>query len=147
MQIKERIKEIQKEIKKNKWDVKLAPEITGKINVFGNLDEILRLVKETGCSFCIDYAHLKARNQGKLDYDEIFGKVKKFKHLHCHFSGINYTKKGERNHLLTKESEIKELAKEIMKRKLGVTIINESPDPLGDSIKTKKIFEKLGYKF
>ena len=52
--IKKAILDIQKVIKKNKWKVKLAPETTGKVNVFGSVDEIARLKRETGCDFCID---------------------------------------------------------------------------------------------
>jgi len=137
--IKKAILEMQGVIKKNKWGVKLAPETTGKVNVFGSLDEILRLSKETGCSYCIDFAHLKARNNGKIDYKWIVKKLpKKF---HIHFSGIEFTSKGERNHILTEESEIKELLMALKGR--DVTIINESPNPLGDSLKTKKILDSL----
>ena len=137
--IKKEILEMQEIVKKNKWEVKLAPETTGKVNVFGSLDEILKLSKETNCSYCIDFAHLKARNNGKISYKEIVKRLpKKF---HVHFSGIEFTSKGERNHILTKESEIKELLKALNCR--DVTIINESPNPLGDSLKTKKILESL----
>src|SRR3989344_3517964 len=139
--------EIQDIIKEQNYKVKLAPETTGKINVFGSLDEILELQKQTNCYFCIDFAHLKARLQKDFNYNEIFSKIKPFNHLHSHFSGIEYSSKGERRHILTPLIEIKELAKEILKRKINITIINESPNPLSDSLKTKKIFEDLGYKF
>ena len=145
--IKNNILDMLEEIKKNKWNVKLAPETTGKVNVFGDLDEILKLVKETKCFFCVDFAHLKARNNGKINYEEIFEKLKSFDKLHCHFSGINYTIKGERNHLITEIKDINELAKFILKSKIDTTIINESPDCFNDAIKTKKIFEELGYRF
>ena len=145
--IKQEILEIQDIIKEQNYKVKLAPETTGKINVFGSLDEILELQKQTNCYFCIDFAHLKARLQKDFNYNEIFSKIKPFNHLHSHFSGIEYSSKGERRHILTPLTEIKELAKEILKRKINITIINESPNPLLDSLKTKKIFEDLGYKF
>jgi deoxyribonuclease-4 len=114
----------------------------GKLNVFGNEDEILRLVKETGCDFCLDFAHLYARSLGKMSYIEIYDKFKNFPKLHCHFSGINFGDKGERSHKLTPESEIKKLLSAIPRNK-DITIINESPDPLGDSLKSKKILETL----
>lgn len=145
--IKNAILEMQEVIKKNKWKVKLAPETTGKKNVFGNLDEILRLVKGTKCFFCVDFAHLLARNNGKINYEEIFEKLKEFKKLHCHFSGISYTSKGERNHLVTEEKDIKELAKHVLESKKDITIVNESPNCFEDAVKTKKIFEELGYRF
>src|SRR3989344_9643234 len=52
--IKKEILELQKEIKNKKYTPKLAPETMGKINVFGSVEEISRLSKETGCEFCID---------------------------------------------------------------------------------------------
>jgi deoxyribonuclease-4 len=133
---------MQDEIQKRKWKVKLAPETTGKASQFGDLDELLRLKKETGCSLCIDFAHIKART-GKRDYKEIFEKLEKagIKSIHAHFSGIEYTAKGERRHMLTGEKEISELLMWIKKSKVDAVIINESPDPLGDSLKSKRILE------
>ncbi len=141
--IKNAILDMQKKIKERKWQVNLAPETTGKVNVFGNLDEILQLVKETKCHFTIDFAHLKARQQGKINYEEIFDKIKKFKHIHAHFSGIEWTAKGERRHLLTTKQDLLPLLKEIIKRKVDITIINESGDPVGDSLKTKELLGEL----
>lgn len=141
--VKKEIIDMNKIIKKNKWNTNLAPETTGKGSQFGNLDELLMLSKETGCSFCVDFAHLKARNNGVINYNEVFNKLKGIKHIHSHFSGIEWTEKGERRHLLTKEADLRPLLKHIIKRKKSITIINESPDPIGDSIKTKRIIEKL----
>ena len=140
--IKKAILEIKDEIKKEKWKVKLAPETTGKVNVFGSIEEILRLVKETGCYFTIDFAHLYARNQGKLSYAEMFEKVAKFSSIHAHFSGINFSDKGERNHIETTEKMWKELLSVLPENK-DITIINESPDPVGDSVKGLRVWESL----
>jgi len=143
--IKKAILEMQKTIEKNKWNTILCPETTGKVSQFGDLDDLLRMMKETGCSICIDFAHLKARYQGKMSYEEMAEKIKKakLKHVHCHFSGIEWTEKGERRHLLTPESEIKDLFKALKKYKIDCTILNESPSPLEDAIKMKKILSKM----
>jgi len=140
--IKKEILDIQEEIKKNKWKIKLAPETTGKLNVFGSVDEILRLVKDTGCFFTVDFAHIYARNQGKITYKEIYENFKSFPSLHAHFSGIEYGSKGERNHKLTETSEIKKLLEALPKNK-DITIINESPNPVFDASKMLKIYLKL----
>ncbi len=140
--VKKEIIEMNNVIRKNKWDVILAPETTGKKSQFGDIDELLKLRKDTNCEFCVDFAHIKARN-GKIDYDELFKKLKHIKHIHSHFSGIEWTAKGERRHLLTKEEDIRELLKSIKKYKKNATIINESPDPWQDSIKTQKILSEL----
>ncbi len=138
--IKEQILKLEEEIKEKKYNIALCPETTGKESQFGDLDEIIQLMKETGCHICVDFAHLKARYNGKIDYDEIMEKLSKIKgNIHAHFSGIEYTAKGERKHLITQEKDILELFKYLNKYKISCSIINESPDPIGDAIKMKKL--------
>lgn len=141
--IKNEVLDLMKTIKQKKWNVQLALETTGKHSAFGSLEELLSLVKEIKCSLTIDFAHLKARSQGKMSYSEMLDRVKHFKHIHSHFSGIEWTEKGERRHLLTPEKEIKALLEEILKRKLDITIINESPDVIGDAYKMKRVLENI----
>ncbi len=141
-QIKNQIIDIQKTIKQKRWDIKIAPETSGKKNVFGNVNEIKRLVDETGCKFTLDFAHIRARNSGKINYKEIFNKFKSAKKIHIHFSGIEYGEKGEKKHKLTDEKELKKLLKNLPENK-EITIINESPDPIGDSVLGLKIYENL----
>ena len=38
-----------------------------------NLARIFK--KATGCSLCVDFAHLYAREQGKIDYGEVLKKL------------------------------------------------------------------------
>ena len=135
--IKFAIVEMMDFVKKEGWDVELCPEVMGKKNVFGSIDEISRLVDETGCGFCIDFAHVLAR-YGKYE----FGLLKeKFpgKKWHCHFSGIEYGEKGERNHKLTSAEEWEKVLRSIPRDK-EIVIINESPDPVGDSVLGLKLF-------
>lgn len=137
--IKKRILEMMGIIKEKKWNVKLCPETMGKVNVFGSSEEISRLVKETGCSFCIDFAHILAREK-KVDY----GKIKKLfpqKDWHCHFSGIEYTEKGERNHINLKSEQWKELFENLPKEK-NITIVCESPDRIGDCVEGLRILKR-----
>ena len=138
-------------IRKNGWNVRLSPETTGKHSALGSLDETIRLAKETGCSFNIDFAHLYARNYGKIDYKEVLDKIQdelKPKHVQCHFSNISFTAKGERNHeILDHHPPFEPLAKEILKRKIDFTIICESPVTWRDSLKMRQIFEGSGYSF
>lgn len=139
--------EIKDLIKRNKYkEVKLTCETTGKQGAFGTLNELLRLKKETGIEICVDFAHIYARNNGKIDYDEIFRHFK-HEHMHAHFSGIEYSAKGEKRHINMSKPDFKELAKEILKHNQDITIICESPVTWRDSLKQKEILEKLGYKF
>jgi deoxyribonuclease-4 len=137
--IKKRILEMIEIIKEKKWDVKLCPETMGKINVFGSVEEISRLVKETGCSFCIDFAHILARDK-KVDYE----KVKRLfpqKEWHCHFSGIEYTEKGERNHINLKKEQWKELFENLPKDK-EITVVCESPDRIENCVEGLSVLKK-----
>jgi len=140
--IKEAVVDMQKTIKQNKWNVKLAPEVTGKASQFAGLDTLLKLKEDIGCDICVDFAHLYARNQGKIDFNEVMKKIKSLPHIHCHFSGITYTAKGERAHKLLDKKFFMPLAKAIKKSKpKSMTIINESPDVYGDAVKMKEWFK------
>jgi len=138
--IKNGVLEIRDEIKKQGWKINLALETMGKVNVFGSIEEISRLVEETGCSFCIDFAHVLAREK-KVDYEKI-KKLFPGKEWHAHFSGIIYGDKGERSHRKTTADEWKELLKNLPKDK-DITIINESPDMVNDSVEGRKIYLNL----
>ena len=148
--VKEAITVMQDMIRENGWKVRLAPETTGKNSQWGDLGEVLRMVRETGCSMCIDFAHLYARNRGVIDYGKVLDKIETVKpgHIHCHFSNIEFTLKGERRHLnLDGKPPFKPLAEELVKRRLDATIICESPVTWEDSLRMKRIFEGLGYRF
>ncbi|MDI6806661.1 MAG: TIM barrel protein [Candidatus Aenigmarchaeota archaeon] len=138
-------------------NVFLGLETTGKVSQFGTVEEIVNLCKKVkGCTIVLDPAHIYARNAGKIDYGEMLDKVEqlKLKHLHMHFSGIKWNPVkatgfgNEREHMpINNSPPFEPLAKEILKRKLNVTIISESPVLEKDALKMKTIFEKLGYKF
>ncbi len=139
--IKDAMLEIQELIRKKKWEVQLCPEITGKPSQFGSFEEIKRLMKDTGCGITMDFSHLYARQQGKIDYAKVLRKLpKKF---HAHFSGIEYGDKGERKHAVTTKKFFEPLAKQLLERKLDVTLINESPQPYKDAAMMKKVLDRL----
>ncbi len=145
----ERVKRACEELKREK--VLLGLEITGKHSAFGSLEEIVRICKELkGCVPVIDFAHLFARQAGKIDYVTVFEAVKplRLSRMHCHFSNVEFTDKGEKRHLvLGDQPAFEPLAEEILKRKQSVTIISESPVLERDALKMKRVFEKLGYGF
>ena len=136
--IKNAILDMMKEIKKNKWRINIAVETMGKVNVFGSIEETKKLVKETKCGFCLDFAHLLARSNGKMSYEEMIEEFKEFKSWNCHFSGIEYGEKGEKHHKITPIEELKKLIKVLPKDK-EITIINESPQPFEDSVESVKL--------
>ena len=99
--------------------VTLRPETMGKGAMFGNLDEVLRLSRDVpGVAPCIDWAHLHARTgDGTFNsYDEFAAALESvrdilgnegLKNLHFHMSGIDYTAKGEKEHLPLNEADIR----------------------------------------
>ncbi len=149
--------ELVSKIKQNGWHVLLGLETMGRQSQWGTVSEIVELCKKIKlCIPVLDPAHIYARNGGRIDYKEIFDKLKelKMRKIHSHFSGINfYPAPGggnERNHMALQEAkgpDFEGYAKEILKRKLDITIISESPVLEQDSLLMKEIFEKLGYKF
>ncbi|MEW6592423.1 MAG: TIM barrel protein [Candidatus Hadarchaeota archaeon] len=138
--------------------VALGHETTGKVSAFGTLEELVELSKQVpGCVPVIDFSHLWARAAGRINYPEIFEKLKplNLKHLHSHFTSMEWTpakvpgQGNERRHLPMRFNEppFLPLAKEIVKRKIDITLISESPLLEQDSLEMKKFFEKLGQKF
>jgi len=142
--IREAVLDLMDAVKQKKWQVLLCPETTGKVNAFGSEEEILQLIDDTGCHCCIDFAHVYARNQGKINYAEVLDKFKKLKHLQCHFSGIEYGDKGEIRHIpVGDHPPFKPLVEELLRRKQSATFICEALDPLEDAIKMQKIVDGL----
>lgn len=133
-------------------NIKLGLETMGKSSQFGSLDEIIRLCKDVGKGLVpyIDWGHLYVRGRGNIDYGEVFDKLKvlKLEHINSHFEGVGKNKKGEFVDVHVPINEyppFEHLAKEILKRKLDITIISESPILEMDSLKMKQVFEKLNY--
>ncbi len=139
--IKIQVLELERIRKEKGYTPKIAPETMGKINVFGSLEEIGKLVKETGCSFCVDFAHMLAREKD-YRFKETFEKFKECDNFHIHFSGIEYGEKGEKKHIQTNEKDIRLLLENLPKDK-SYTIINESPMQVRDSSLSLKIKKEL----
>ena len=149
--------EIDKGIEENGWCIDLGLETMGSQKSWGNLGEIVEVCKKMRHVIpYLDAAHLYALNGGQVDYAHVFDALEalKLKKYHCHFSGIKYSLVGigrgnEIKHVPMEESgpDFKRLAMEILKRKLDITIISESPLLEMDSLLMKSIFEELGYMF
>ena len=135
-------------------NVLLGVEVMAKESQFGNLDEVVNFCKQAkGTIPYIDWCHIFARNNGRIDYGEIFEKLKilKLDHIYSHFSNSKYnvnSKKFLDVHIpIGNHPPFEPLAREILKRKVDITIISESPILEQDSLKMREIFQKLGYKF
>lgn len=132
-------------------NIKFGLETMGKSSQFGSLDEIIKLCKDVGRKQLvpyIDWGHLFVRGKGKINYGDVFDKLKvlRLDHINSHFEGVDKNKKGEfvDVHIpIGSYPPFELLAKEIVKRKLDITIISESPILEVDSLKMKKIFRDL----
>ena len=150
------MEKIVSDLRSEKNNIWVRPETTGKATQFGSIDELLQLSSEVDHVLpCIDFSHLHARTNGKIntykEFKEILEKSeamlgKEFlKNLHCHVSGIKYSEKGERNHLILEESDFnyKDLLKALKEFDCNGIIICESPNIEDDALLLKKTFEEL----
>jgi deoxyribonuclease-4 len=156
--MKKEFKSLAKTIKDNGFNVHLAPETTGKPSAFGSFEELFNLAEEIGYDSIrptIDWAHIHARGNGRIKgketYVELLEYVEKkvgkegLRTLHCHMSSINFTVKGERNHL-TMDHDVppfKPLAEALHEFKCNGTIISESPNIEQDALYMKKVFNSI----
>jgi deoxyribonuclease-4 len=115
----ERLKDCIQELRMEHNMVTLRPETMGKSALLGSLEDTLEMARAVdGVQPCLDFSHLHARpGDGTMNsyaewmlvfekYEKALGKPA-LKTLSCHLSGIAYNEKGERNHLLMKESDFK----------------------------------------
>lgn len=131
-------------------------ETTGKRTQFGTLEELVSLCQEvSSCKVCVDFSHIHARGNGSLKgYDE-FAKILQYvldmlgrsalDDLHIHMGGINYTEKGERNHLPLLESDFnyKECLKAIKDFDVKGCVISEGPLVEVDALLLKNTYKNL----
>jgi len=154
-EMKGEMKFLQEQVEKEKLNVVLAPETTGKASQWGSLDELLRMKREVkGLSLTIDFSHLHARSNGglktKADFEKLFDAIEKtdkgvLRDLHAHFQGVKYSEKGEIYHmeLSAHSPPFKPFAELLVERNCNGVIISESPTIEADALEMKRIYEKL----
>lgn len=132
---------IMETLEKEGINIWVRPETTGKGTQWGDLDEIIEMsLHFKNMLPCVDFAHLHARSGGKYntykDFCEVFEKVGKklgenaLKNFHAHIAGIAYSDKGEKHHLILKESDFnyKELLKAFKEYSVCGVVTCESPN-------------------
>jgi deoxyribonuclease IV len=150
--IKENIKGIVTRLQDRGIDVWIRPETTGKESQFGTYDELLRISQEVdGVMPVFDFSHIHARTQ-KYNTEQEFRSVLEavetrlgragLENMHIHVSGINYSEKGERNHLILEESDMnyKDLLKVWKDFKIKGCVISESPNIEGDALLMQRTY-------
>jgi deoxyribonuclease-4 len=138
-------------------NVKIGPETMGKHSQFGSLNEVLSLCEEIEqTQLVVDWGHLHARDGGRFKTVDDFRKVveeaekrlgtEAVKNMHCHFTKVEFTDKGERRHHIMDETDFgpdfADFAEVISEFKLKPVIISESPILDIDAMKMRDILEK-----
>lgn len=137
-------------------DIWVRPETTGKPTQWGNLEEIVKLSKNFKQVLpCVDFSHLHARTNGDYntydDFCKIFDYIGKelgtqaLENFHAHIAGIEYGPKGEKKHLMLKESDMnyKDLMKAFKKFDIKGVIVCESPIMEEDAVLLKEYYLSL----
>lgn len=156
---KEKLLEITGILKEEGVKVRLRPETMGKSAMFGDLDEVLQLSRDVpGVAPCIDWAHLHARtgNGTFNSYEEFAAALEKvrailgedgLKTLHFHMSGIEYSPKGEKNHVPLNEADIRyrDLLQAWVDYGVAGTCAVEAPEPFhtADALVIQATFRRL----
>jgi len=145
------------ELRKQGNPVTLRPETMGKSAMLGSLEDTLAMSHAIpGVVPCLDFAHLHARpGDGTMntygewcqvlnDYAKTLGDAQ-LKHLHCHLSGIQYSKLGERKHVPIQESDLnlEELFRALRDCGAGGRIMCESPDMENDALYMQSVWGKI----
>lgn len=129
-------------------DVTLRPETMGKKAMLGSLEDAVAMSKRIPHVLpCLDFAHLHARaGDGSMNTEDEWVRVLEYygtalgepalQRLHIHMSGIEYSDKGERNHLKLDESDfnLQGLFNALMKYGCQGRILCESPAMEEDAI-------------
>jgi deoxyribonuclease-4 len=152
-----RLEGVAEELLAKNIHVTLRPETMGKSATLGTLEDIYAMHKKIQNVLpAVDFAHLHARRgDGSLNtYDEWSVILEKYlkvlgpdyaSKFHIHLSGIEYTQKGEKNHLPISESDmnIKELFKALKKFHISGRIMCESPILEKDALLMKKTWQEM----
>jgi deoxyribonuclease IV len=153
--IKNNLREVLDQLKKENNQIVLRPEVLGKSGQFGTLDEVLNLCCELeGVQPTIDFAHWHARtgkNNTYKEFSEILDQMDNklgrpaLDNMHMHISGIKFGTRGELKHLDLAESDMnyKDLMKALKDHNAKGFAICESPNLEEDAQLLRDTFNKL----
>jgi len=142
----------------NKEKINIGLELTGKETQVGSLEDIFYFFekyKAENVLPVIDFSHQHARFDGyfkdQKNINAFFEKLNSYpdyvKQMHCHMSGIEYSPKGERNHVMLEDKAndfpYKKILEKLVEIKASGVIISESPIPHQDALLLKKEWQKI----
>ena len=144
--VKKSLEEVLNQLKRENNRTCIRLEVTGKGSQFGTIEEVLNLSTELeGVAPCIDFAHWHARTGKFNSYAEFATILLQIRerlgstaldNMHIHVSGINYSQKGELNHLNLEESDVHyaELLSALKDYGVKGMVICESPNLEEDAL-------------
>jgi deoxyribonuclease-4 len=153
-----RVKGCVEELRQADNPITLRPETMGKGALLGSLEDTLVMSKEIeGVEPCLDFAHLHARTgDGTFNsyqgWSQAFERMKQalgsdsLKRLHAHLSGIEYSDKGEQNHLMLADSDfdLDGLLRALHEFNCAGRIVCESPEDMDkDALVIKQAWADL----
>ncbi len=155
--IKKELIGIIEKLKSEGLDITLRIETMGRNSQFGSLDEVLDITEVEGVLPCIDFSHLHAlagKYNSREEFAFILGRVEDklgregLDDMHIHVSGIEYSDKGEKRHLVFEESDFnyRELAQAFCDFDIKGMVISESPNLEDDALKLKKEYDTVSKK-
>lgn len=143
------LKRVRRTAREEGLDPIIGLETMGKLGTWGTFEEIGQVMEQVeGVEVVPDFAHIHARGQGCLRTVKDFrGAIEdalrlQAGRLHCHFSCIEYTAKGEKRHLglETKDPDFGLLCRALPKAR-DLTIICETPQPTADAVIMRKMLD------
>jgi deoxyribonuclease IV len=156
IQVKKILKPIIKELKNEGHDLFIRPETGGKINQFADSYDLIKLAEEEpSIQPCFDFAHQYSRTLGKWNNKEEFRRLfsaieknlgrKGLDNMHIHMEGIEFTDKGEKNHVNLSECpfKYKDLLKVMKEFNSKGVVTCESPNIEQDALKLQKVYKGL----
>lgn len=144
-------------------DIRMGLETMGKVNQLGTLEEVIELCRISPKYHpVVDFGHLNARHIGGHfpdcdSYRRVFDTIgsslgdEYAYNLHCHFSKIEFTSKGEKKHLTFSDTvygpDFEPLAEAIIKEGVAPRIICESDGTMSDdALAMKRMWLEAGGK-
>jgi deoxyribonuclease-4 len=142
--------------------IRIGLETMGKLGQLGTPQEVIELCSlDKSLAPVVDFGHLNARSIGEdfksaKDFESVFDKigdalgVDAAKYLHCHFSKIEYSAKGEVKHLTFKDDiygpKYEHFIDAVSRLRLCPTVICESAGTQDeDALTMKKYYKEISY--
>ncbi|HEQ79308.1 MAG TPA: AP endonuclease [Euryarchaeota archaeon] len=135
----------------NNVNVVLGLETSGRQEVFGSVDEIIRICDEVeGVIPIINVPHIHSRENGSLmtkeDFEDLFAKLDNFTKsvFYVHFSGVEHEDGNEIRYTPIKKGDLRfePMAEAMIEHLYEMTIISGSPLLEHDAMYMRVIFER-----